>query len=153
MRFGKLPHELAVDDIDAELLTAVRKINQSGWLWTTQSCNGDSNSGRPYIGLAFRAYHAGYAFRLLIESLTYACPYGGCNNCGQSGRHQVRFEVSPNPWVKGDWVDIFVRVADASNSSFMIEGINRLARAVSPLNRMGWEGDRNHGIPLPVVPA
>lgn len=59
--------------VDAELVETVAAINQSGWVWTTESCSGHRHPGVDpvWIGLGHRPEHAGDLLRIMWRGAWY----------------------------------------------------------------------------------
>lgn len=78
--FYCLPGELTDEMIDPLLRNAVRRINQSGWCWTAESCQGHPDATenlpwgfntRPMLRLVCEASRAGEMLVELLDSLRY----------------------------------------------------------------------------------
>lgn len=78
--FYALPEQLTDGMIDPLLRKAVRRINESGWCWTAESCQGHPDSvdsspwagnTRPFLRLVCDAGRAGELLVALLDSLVY----------------------------------------------------------------------------------
>lgn len=78
--FYSLPSDLTDEMIDPLLRQAVRKINESGWVWTAESCQGHPDATRlsetawdhntePFLRLACHEDDEGQMLALLLRSL------------------------------------------------------------------------------------
>jgi hypothetical protein len=59
------PDRLMAEDVDAQIWPIVERINRSGWIWTTESCQG--HPAMPMIGLVTN--DIGRAFTLLADAV------------------------------------------------------------------------------------
>lgn len=86
MCFYNLPQDLIPEQIDPLIRKAVFRINESGWIWTGESCQGHPDceeeltpwglNVHPFLRLICRAENIGKMFSLLISAMRYMDKYG-----------------------------------------------------------------------------
>lgn len=104
--FDVRPEDLTEFDVDIEVRQAVARINASGWVWTTWSCQGHMEHNgytMPYLGLVVKQEHLG----MLLEILYDAADAKTCR----------WFELSPEPCEDKDWRRFNVYPAVPSTAS------------------------------------
>jgi hypothetical protein len=79
--FYSLPHELDYEMVDPLIRPICWKINDSGWVWTAESCQGHpdcteeitawGSNTDPMLRLVCRKYHFGDMMNLFIDSLRF----------------------------------------------------------------------------------
>ena len=65
------PDMLKPEQVDAAIWPAVERINRSGWIWTTESCEG--HDGRPAI-IGFATDDLGRALGCLADAVLEGAP-------------------------------------------------------------------------------
>ncbi len=77
VNFYELPEKLKPEMVDEEIRTAVWRINESGWIWTAESCAGHwggegwAGNVRPMLRLVCRKADLGELLRHLYDSVLY----------------------------------------------------------------------------------
>lgn len=74
--FRRLPSELDPDDLDELIRPVVMKINESGWVWTAESCQGHPDATdekqwhvEPMLRLVCAAQDTGALMAALVEAV------------------------------------------------------------------------------------
>lgn len=118
--FYKLPTELSQQDIDPLMRLAVNLINESGWVWTAESCQGHPDAAspmetawphntRPMLRLVCRKNRLGKMLELLHDGWRVV----DRESEGEFYAHPGSLIIHPHG-VKGDWAEVIVYVEAAS---------------------------------------
>lgn len=117
--FYTIPSELVPEQIDPLIRNAVFKINESGWVWTGESCQGHPDCEEeltpwglnidPFLRLICRTENLGRMMVLLIESMRYIDKHGMDSAMGFKC-YPTRKNTYPAPHIvdQDKWTELMV---------------------------------------------
>jgi hypothetical protein len=139
--FYTLPQELTKDQVDPLIQKAVFRINESGWVWTAESCQGHPDADCPFhwahntspmLRLICDVEHFGRMLQLLLEASTWEMDHLQqvhtfeitlCKNWGElmtqqtdPGFREVLVSIRASTvWERNKGLDCFCRFAESVN--------------------------------------
>lgn len=135
--FYKLPSELVPEDVDPLIRKAVFRINESGWIWTAESCQGHpdmvsmnetswSHNVRPMVRLVTQEALLGKALAFLCDSMTVHCSELDIPRT-------LGFEVFPNDLTKNGYKEVLIYVngQTAYDRNLGIRALEQFAESVN----------------------
>lgn len=124
------PSVLRAEHVDPLIWPAVQRINQSGWVWTLESCQGhrgnDAWSDCPLLRLAVHHGQAARMLGLLHRAAPAHLSYGGEQIQTGPERTRLEFQRHVEPPLPG-WYETRVRVLGPHGISVL----DRFAEAVN----------------------
>ncbi len=135
--FYSLPQELDINDVDPLLRSVVERINHSGWVWTSECCQGhpdaddDSNTGwdhntNPFMRLVVGSSNLGKLLALLAQAMRL--PSRTCS---------MRLHTVP----RGVFEEVIVYV-EANNVRTRNQGVDALQRFSEAICRNVTYGEK-----------
>lgn len=115
--------ELKREHVDRKIWPAVRRINQSGWVWTAESCQGhnDGFSDSPLLRLVYRKADESAVINALLDSMPNGVYQLGGRLLEGGAAVRIRKMPSPRGWAElhatVEWggVRVFERFAERIN--------------------------------------
>ncbi len=142
MRFYARPEDLVPRQIDRLLRDTVSRINQSGWVWTAESCQGHPDSRDaawadntdPMLRLVCRHENMGRMLGLLMDAYY---------DHGPEMLWQQGFRIYPVKHRRG-WVEILVYL-NGKTAYYRDDGIRVLERFAELLSVGSLQGTETRG--------
>ncbi len=136
--FYDLPDALQPENIDPLIWPAVKRINESGWVWTAESCQGHpdateygawANNVRPMLRLVCHRVDTGKMLSLLLEAVKQP------PDSGLDGLHFFKVELWPQPRRTPDWTEILVYISPVHTVFDRDQGIKAVERFAEMVNQ------------------
>lgn len=134
--FYELPKNLKPDQIDPLIRNAVMQINQSGWCFTAESCQGHpdmveeapwASNTDPMLRLICQKKDTGRMMATLVEAMYY-------QKGGEDGwQETLGFQGYPRAIRSSDWTEVlvYIRCKTAFDRNLGIQAYERFARLVN----------------------
>lgn len=115
--FYENPSRLDPEKVDPLIRKAVLRINESGWVWTAESCQGHpdaadfepwANNTRPFLRLVTRRGNIGLMLGMLYEK-AYRTPEGR-----DDYKEPLTVTVYRSFAITGDWAEVLVYIEAAT---------------------------------------
>ena len=139
--FYTRPDQLAERQVDPLIWPAVKRINESGWVWTAESCQGHpddtgvfgpwAGNTRPMLRLVCRVEHFGGMLALLLDAAWWV-------HEDVPGNRPNVLEFCPTH-KSGGWrgVLVYVRAATVGDRRLGLDAFERFGEAVNGANGDG----------------
>lgn len=132
--FYEDPARLKPEQVDPLIRDAVLAINQSGWVWTAESCQGHpdaaddepwANNTRPFLRLVTRHRNLGAMLTMLYEKM-YRPGFGA------EDRQPLTVTIYRSFQVTGTWAEVlvYIEAATAWDRNHGIAAFERFARYI-----------------------
>lgn len=140
--FYSLPSELTDEMIDPLLRKAVRRINESNWIWTAESCQGHPEEARhhpwagnvrPFLRLVVHGSGLAEMMAKLVLAMRYIPAYEGADGkTYYQTPESLSFKVFPWPTPNGDYeqVLIYIEADSAYGRNLGIAAFERFAESL-----------------------
>lgn len=130
------PRSLKLEQVDELIRKAVFTINESGWVWTAESCQGHPDASeydpwasntRPFLRLVCRRGDAGRMMSLLYPQMYRTLDVVACDY-----KEPLRVTVYQSFGVTGDWAEFLVYI-EASTAWDRNNGVKAFERFADSL--------------------